>query len=724
MSKWDKYRVAPSDNPGVSKWQKYMVSPIIESGGEEDNWPTYLAKKSANVISELPDIPANLLNLGETIIKGGAGLVAERQKNNPRAKRLDEIKALDTWSKDPNYFREENVDRPSKWIKQGLDKAGIDIEPRTTDGLKNIAGHGLEWAAPGGFLGKFSKAAKGATIGGMLGTLSGSAQELGVDPLVADTTALASQIVTPNPAILLNKFSKSGKIASQEAKVSNLLKDITKEQNLERLKNFNHKNLDVVPVTAEVALNRDISNLHNTYAPNLTGVQGKMASNDEILRKRLNNIGDNLNPTSVEVGEAGRELISKKIDKLEKARMKATIPLYTKLEESTNKYPVKNLENYSERSVSAELGDIEKGLKKHTSLLPDKYRRLAEKSKKELSNLEKEVNNARAQLEKEYPNLNPQAKAQILDQLVPEFNIKVTKINALKEEISNLESGLYNPSHIDKAITEIGNNITQLKRSEKGGNKSLLRHFQNQKKSLEIDLKATPEGLSHRQVYHEHSPEINAINRDKLLKKFVSKDEWNSYRVPTDDLPRNIMQAPRENITNYAKQVKNSDAEKLTKAYVRDMYLGKASENSLPTYDKSNQFLRQKRDKLDAIYSPKELNSFQDINNYLKNRAFVARSNSAFGSATAPKLEMQKKVIDYLGSETIKPLKMAQYVPALPFKQAVSNFLTKPNPNYGLLEQALTNPVYARDLITRQAIPSVKGNYLPSLASILNNHEK
>ena len=34
--------------------------------------------------------------------------------------------------------------------------------------------------------------------------------------------------------------------------------------------NFNPENLDVIPVTAEVALNKDISNLHNAYAPNFT----------------------------------------------------------------------------------------------------------------------------------------------------------------------------------------------------------------------------------------------------------------------------------------------------------------------------------------------------------------------------------------------------------------------------------------------------------------------
>ena len=330
-----------------------------------------------------------------------------------------------------------------------------------------------------------------------------------------------------------------------------------------------------------------------------------------------------------------------------------------------------------------------------------------------------------AQVEKEYPGLSFQAKDQILNELMPGFRKKIAKISGLKEKIATLESGHYSPGHIDKAITEIGNNITELKRSAKGGNDSLIRHYTKQKKALEADLEATPEGLAHREVYREHSPEINKINRDRLLKKFVSKDEWDAYRVPTDDLPRNIMSSPKASVANYMGQVKGTPAEKLTKAYFRDKYLDKGVdfEGGLPTYDKSSRFLRERGHKLDAIYSPEELGVFKQINEYLQNRASVSRGNSAFGSASTPKEQLQEMVRGYLGSEVSKPLSLAKYVPRLPFKNHIAG-LTRPNTTYNILEQALTDPIYAKSLLTREPALYSKPNYFPTLYNVLNGNQE
>lgn len=729
MSDFEGARIRPKTsefNIGSNDFEGARVRP--RKGGYQntgDDWLPFLSKKGATVLSELPDIPANLANLGEAGIRWASGKLAGN--NNPyRDPETTEV--LKHFSEQPNYFREENVDRPSKWIKEGLANYDIDITPKPRDGLQRIAGHGMEWAAPGGLLGKFSKVnkvGKSTAIQGILGTASGTAIEAGVDPLVADISTLGVQGGASKARNLLDRFSKTGRTAANEGKVARLMKDITKEQGLENLKNFNPENLDVIPVTAEVALNRDISNLHNAYAPNLTGIQNKIATNDEILRKKLNNIGSESNPSPIEVGEAGREVISKKLNKLEKARTKASGPLYAKLEESPNLYPTENLNSYTAQAIDKELGDIERGLKKHKSLLPDKYKRLAEKSRTELTELEKEANKIIAQVEKEYPGLSVQAKDQILNELMPGFHEKSAKISDLKKKIATLESGYYSPGHIDKGITEIGNNILELKRSDKGGNKSLLRHFQNQKKALKADLEATPEGLAHREIYRKHSPEINKINRDKLLKKFVEKDEWDAYKVPADDLPRNIMKSPKANIASYMDQVKGKPAEKLTKAYVRDKYLGKAIdfEGGIPTYDKSSRFLRERGHKLNAIYSPEELGVFKQINNYLKNRAEVARGNSAFGSATMPKEQLKERVRTYLGSEVTEPLSLAKYVPGLPFKHNIAGF-TRPNRTYNILEQALTDPVYARSLLTREASLYSKPDYFPTLYNVLNGHRE
>ncbi len=734
MAKFDlsKYKIQnPQENeiPIVKKFDlsKYEISAPKEDERKTqgDDWLPFLSKKGATVLSELPDIPANLANLGEAGIRWATGKLGNN--NNPYRDQ-ETTKALQHFSEQPNYFREENVDRPSKWIKEGLANYDIDITPQPRDGLQRIVGHGMEWAAPGGLLGKFSKVnklGKSAAIEGLLGGLSGTAIEAGVDPLLADLSTLGIQGGASKSRNLLDRFSKSGRTRAKEEKVASLLKDTTKEEGLDKLMDFNPENLDVIPVTAEVALNKDISNLHNAYAPNFTGIQSKMTTNDEILRRKLNNIGSESNPTPIEVGEAGREVISKKLSKLEKAREKAASPLYAKLEESPNLYPTENLNSYTEQAIAKELGDIEKGLNKNKSLLPDKYKRLAEKPKAELIELEKEVNKIIVQVEKEYPGLSFQAKDQILNELMPGFRKRIAKISGLKQKIATLESGHYSPGHIDKAITEIGNNITELKRSVKGGNDSLIRHNTQQKKALEADLEATPEGLAHRQVYREYSPEINKINRDRLLKKFVSKDEWDAYRVPVDDLARNIMSSPKASVANYMGQVKGTPAEKLTKAYFRDKYLDKAVdfEGGLPTYDKSSRFLRERGHKLDAIYSPEELGVFKQINEYLQNRSSVSRGNSTFGSATMPKQQLQEMVRGYLGSEVSQPLALAKYVPGLPFKNHIAG-LTRPNTTYNILEQALTDPIYAKSLLTREPVVYSKPNYFPTLYNVLNGNQE
>lgn len=122
-----------------------------------DDWSSFLSKKGATILSELPDIPANLANLGEA---GGRWLAGKLGNNNNPYRDPETTKALQHFSEQPNYFREENVDRPSKWIKEGLAKYDIDITPQPRDGLQRIVGHGMEWAAPGGLLGKFSKVNK------------------------------------------------------------------------------------------------------------------------------------------------------------------------------------------------------------------------------------------------------------------------------------------------------------------------------------------------------------------------------------------------------------------------------------------------------------------------------------------------------------------------------------------------------------------------------------
>lgn len=626
------------------------------------------------------------------------------------------------------------------------ENTGVDLEPRPANNMQKYISKPLEFAGGFGLLGALSKAGnaartvktakplisgfkegakQGAASGIVSNEISKKLTNIGLPEEYSEPLGDVASISVNTPLAVKKLkevpiFSRFGdKQTKKEFKVNKLVKDLTKGKDLSNLHNFRPKafeELGTFPVTAEVALNQDISNLHNVYAPNFTDIQRKQQLNDAILRNKLNEIGNKLNPSNVELGEAGREVVVDNLNKLKKVRKEQTAPLYAQLEKSNELYPIENLNKYTDSAVLKEVDDLEEKLIKNKNILPVKYKKLIEKPKKELTELEKEIDPIVKQIDEKYPGLSFQAKEQILSELIPGLREKTLKIVDLKTQISNLETGKYKPVHIDNTIKRIGKKIKQVKRSDEGGDKALIRHFNNQKKALEADLQATPEGLAHRTAYKEYSPGINEINRDKLLKKYVSKDEWGKYKTAVDDLPRKILDAPQESVVNYSKQIKDTDAEKLTKAYIRNMYLNKAVdiEGGLPSYDKSSNFLRQKGKKLEGIYSPEELEEFKRVNQYLKNKAIVSSGNSKFGSATAPKGQLKDIVSKYLGPEIEQPLisKLYKYIPKAPFKSVVSN-LNRLNPNYNVLQEFLTDPVYAQKVLSLE--PKTYGNWFSEL---------
>ena len=57
---WSQYE---RKEPQKVDWSQY------ERKTQGDDWSSFLSKKGATVLSELPDIPANLANLGEACIR-------------------------------------------------------------------------------------------------------------------------------------------------------------------------------------------------------------------------------------------------------------------------------------------------------------------------------------------------------------------------------------------------------------------------------------------------------------------------------------------------------------------------------------------------------------------------------------------------------------------------------------------------------------------------------
>lgn len=171
MSKsYDKYRMDTSQQLPVKSYDKYRMH---FQGQEETLWDT-IKKSAVQGVTDTLDAPANLADLGESGLKWVSGKIADNQKHKTNNR-------YEEFSKSPNYFREKNVDRPSKWINAE--------KPKPSNSYNAIIGKAVEYATPGGIIGKFSKGGKAlkmASSGAKMGLGSGTLQELGVDPLYAD----------------------------------------------------------------------------------------------------------------------------------------------------------------------------------------------------------------------------------------------------------------------------------------------------------------------------------------------------------------------------------------------------------------------------------------------------------------------------------------------------------------------------------------------------------
>lgn len=720
VSKFDKYRTSSNEQTNLPSREDddYEMASVVPSMKEND-WGPLLSKSALKgAMAGTIDLPANLAELAETGLKFGANKLAD-VKTNSDLFNIDPtvpedvplfspktIESLKSFANKPNVFSEENVDRPSKWVKKLFDLKGVDIEPRPGKNLlKQSYSKGAELtgnligAGPliGGKLAAnvIKPSAISKTVGAAgLGIGSGTLQVAGLDPLYADLISVGSSY----PIKKLGNYGKDIFDAGfrpkvrNEKKVSKLLQDFTGNKDLDNIRNFNAeesaKNLGVVPVTAEVALNRDISNLHNAYAPTLTGIQNKQSYNDSIIRQNLNKIGSELSPYKEEVGTKTQAELVKKYNKQLKNREQATKKLYEELEASENLYPVKNFEDYTQQALKNEVGEIEKVLIKNKNILPSKYKSQISADKKELNELISGLNDEVKSVTKSIANPNEKT----LEIVIKDYSVRKNKIDKLREKISQLESGKYRPATIDNTITELGNKISEIKKSEKSGNKRLGYQIGKQKENLEKDLIATPEGLMARKKYAEYSKPVNEYERNKLISKFIKKDEFGEYKYDPEKLMDNVNIAPSVYVRPYVENIKGTPAEQLNKAYYRDYFLQNAPENGLGTFASTRRNFANKRKLFGNLYTPEEYKQFSKVHRYLQNRNEVASGNSKFGSATMPKTQVEKRVKPYLGETTEHPFGfIGRYLKLRP----------GPNKAYNVLEEALTDPVYARELLSR-----------------------
>jgi hypothetical protein len=574
--------------------------------------------------------------------------------------------------------------------------------------------------------------ASGAIAGGIAGGLN---QYYDVPEPIADLTGIALGNTRIAPTVKLgiqgasdlkipfaSGYNKKIDTKKAERQVSSLVKDLTKEKDLERLNNFKADGLDVVPVTAEVALNKDISNLHNVYSPNSSVVLNKQKQNDAILRGKLDKIGiENYSPTVEEVGSEGRNFFTTEVDKLKKIRKEESAPYYQAQLESQNLYPVTNFETAINQGIADNVGDLEKMLQRYSRILPDKNAALLKRLRAERAGLQKKNRISSKKSEIDINKLSPAAREQLMLE-----NPDLQKITDIEAKITALEGSKYRPAHIDSTIKNMRNEALDLPvGSEK---RTFLNRYADE---LEKDLEATETGAKARHKYKEHSPKINEVEQDEFLNTFIEKKKTGNFKVPVEKLPGGLLSAPFDSVRRYGTWTKGSRTEDLTKAYLRDKYLGKAVdiEGGLPTPNKSSGFLKHQRPRVEAILNRNEMSELDRVNQYLKDRDTVMQGNKSHGSATNARRMLDEITARYIGNPTVKKNPSIAYIPVLNkiFKSAAE--ATKPSPKYDVLYDFLTDPVYAQKVLKRQKgislrdlKPTHKG-YIPQTLQAISDED-
>ena len=731
--------------------QTEETPPVTVQEATGDSWPKLIGKavlKGATSIADLPYTAVSALEGANNYLSRGKTQYLDNPLRNLFGLKSKELPEPTNYS---SYI--PNTGAARRLLKG---TTGIDLEPRPSTAGQRIATNAIELvgglvtggaagnlAKSGSMMQKFLGTTKGAkdvlkqaTLGGTIGGTSGVLQEGGMGQLPADLASVAligtGMGAGRGTRSLLDNFSPAKRQAKAEQKVSELLKNVTKDEGIDNILNYGTmpNKWGINPVTAEVASSRGFSNLHNAFAPNVPAIAERQALNDSIIRQELNKIGGGIEDISAyELGKLGREEVQKKLTRAKKNREKETAHLYKELEASEKLYPTREFNKYNKKAIKKEVGKNESKIREIRGILPKKYRGKIKVLQNELDELKKSpIVSSLDKFQELYGHLGPNAQKEIYNDLVKDGTH--VRIQELEKELKNVR-GKYTAGHIDKAITEIGNKINELKISTDRRNNKLIKYYTEQKEALTNDLMRTPEGVLHRNEYAKYSIPVKAIERDKLLKKYIQQNEFNEYRVPTDDLAPGILKAPTESIENYMRHIKGTAAEPATKAYFRNQYMGKAAENALPTYDKSNQFL--KKNKLKKIFTPAEYNKFLEVNNYLRNRDMVNQAGRASGSPTATRQNFISTIVEPQIGKKYNKIPFAttgakwalSRVPYVGNKlgDLIGNKLVYENPTYSVLENALLNPEEAKRILSQQRVtPSKQNRLLPLLPAIANRN--
>lgn len=626
---------------------------------EGDSWPALLGKSALKGVTSIADLPR----------------LAEETIAYPR-NQLAEFFNI------PSLKYNPVLPTTTDARKKITEYTGIDLEPRPSTPAQRIASLGAEFAAPGGMFGALSKAGKLANaakqtgIGAGIGATSGSLQEMGVNPLVADIGATLTPYGVTKGAKTIGKLGNKI-VPSPEESASRILKNQIGEKNLAQV----IENLDSsLPfnspaTTAELAQNTGIAALHRAMSPNVPAIAEKHAAADSILKNHMNNLAPRAGQSPTQAGETIRRELSKDLTHAHQMRSSITEPLYEKLYQLNQGVELPQTKAFLQREGQFAKGDIKRNLNYIENLIT---------SNKATPQATKTYNNAL----KEFKDLSPSAKEKLLNE--------IGTINPV-------------PGELKGALTEINDKI---KSAKKAGNDNLARLYRDAKENILTDMAHIPEEQIAREAYSQLSKPVSAIEKEPLLKRFVKKDEFSQdYLLSPEKIPQMILGGTTNNTKALMKQaVDNPQMLQTIRGSFVDEIFNKASLSSINargehnlSYDKFNKFLNQNKGKLEQVFDTNQMQILKDAKDLLKRRNMVQTLGRAAGSNTQSETTLLAELtspIGKIGSTTLKFLPGGKKIGQIgrPVFEALQK--TQKQAIKDILADALLDPEKAKILLT------------------------
>lgn len=662
---------------------------------EGDSWASFLPKAGLKAATNIADLPSGIENL-----------VSLSSEYSP-------VNLLSKYFGGPSVTYKPMLPTTSDARAKIKEYTGVDLEPKPSSAAQRITGNVLDFAVPGGMFAKAAKApttlgkvfntAKPIAGAGALGAGSGSLQEIGVNPLVADIGASLTPYGAKKVMQGISKPIKYLLPTAEETARKSFQRQVGQENIPQVLENLDKKfPFDAPATTAELADNVGIAKMHQAMSPNIGAISDKQKDANAILKGKIDNLSTMRNHDPYNLGEIIRDGIENKYQNALTERAFNADPLYHKLLKSTHKtLPLSSLRSHLKQEKTRQVGPLKEELDVISSWAnPLKQNRAS--TTKDQQNIVDEITN--------------------IDKKIQEFNKSPAVTSVLRGERDALQQKLLsseaqkirkndlNYPQVDSLLQNL-ENAKNIKR--KAGADKSAKQYELAKTQVYKDIlkNKDPDITKARNVYREYSKPVSAIDTNSLLKKFVEKknrknpyneQEITNFVLSPERVPKKILDSSIDETKALMKQIdKNPEMLNAVRSgFIQDLV---PKSDAKLSYDKIDKFLTRHKGKLPEVFDNNQIQVLNDAKDILKARNNAENMGRAIGSNTQSETtllaELATTPISAFGKQAAKILPFGTRIS--PILSGGYNAVMKAQKQnvHEILKEALADPEKAKLLL-------------------------